>query len=92
LAAHEQGDAHRTIVADDRDPRRSAVFHDMEQRNEAVGRKIHMPLRAALFVDSPPERHRHKLQVRQQALVVRRRQCSKQPVHFASDRRNSHVR
>src|SRR5664279_2807150 len=58
------------MVADDRYFRRGAVFHDVEQRDDAGGREIQVAYVAAGLVDRPSQRHRDEFQIGQQARVV----------------------
>jgi len=72
FTAHEQRDADEAFVADDRDFRRRAVCQHIQQRNDAVGRKINMAQDIAGLVQNLAERHRDEPQVRVESFALRR--------------------
>ena len=53
FTAHEQRDADETLVAHHRDLRRCAVFHHVQQRHDAVDRKIDVAQDIARLVQEP---------------------------------------
>src|ERR1700738_5025493 len=74
LTAHEERDANRAVVSDNRDFRRCAVFEHVEEGDDDVGRKIDVTQRVARLVQSFTERQRYELQVREQSLAFWLRQ------------------
>ena len=80
LPAHEQRDPDQAFIAHDRDFRRRTAFHDVEERHDAIGGEIHVVQFGAGLVDRHAKRQRHVLQVRDQALVIRRGQRGKQMI------------
>jgi hypothetical protein len=68
VAAHEQGDADDAVVAHDGDLGRSAVGHDVQQRDDRIDREIHVAQYAT--PDSYmrlAQRQGHQCQIRLQA-------------------------
>ncbi len=65
LAAHEQRDADQALVARYRKLCRRAISEHIQQRDDAVGRKIHVPQRVTGFIQDLAERHIDELQVRE---------------------------
>jgi hypothetical protein len=70
IATHEHGGADQAVVANDGDLRRVAVFHDVEQRDDAGGGKIHVVHGRAGLVDHRSERHRDEFKIWQQARII----------------------
>jgi hypothetical protein len=71
LAARVQGDADEPFVADYRDLVGRAVFHFVQEVDEARNRKADMSNRIARIVHDLAERHRYELQARVDARAPR---------------------
>ncbi|MCY1427414.1 hypothetical protein D9M71_432600 [compost metagenome] len=69
FATHEQCQADQALIADNRDFRRGAVFHHVEQGNDRVGGKIDVSQCVARLVQDLAEGHQHQFELRQQALL-----------------------
>ena len=80
FTAHKQGDADQTLVSGDRDFPRCTVFHDIEHRDDAGGREIHVVHMAAGLAQRPSQWHRDEFQIGQQARVIQRGQGRKKMV------------
>ena len=80
LAAHEQRDADDALVADHSDLGRSAIFHDVQQRDDGSDRKVHMAQRAAGLVKHLSQRHFDQFELWLPALPLCVRQCGEQMV------------
>ena len=80
LPAHEKRDPDQSLVAGDRDLGRGAVLEHVEERHDAVDRKVDEALRAARFVHRHAERHRHALEMLGELPEIGRAQRGEKPV------------
>jgi hypothetical protein len=70
--AQQQRDSHASVIADDRKLRRVAVPQDIEQRNDARDREIHVVHLGPGLVQHRAERQPGEGHVRQQSLEILR--------------------
>ncbi len=82
LAAHEECHPDHAFVADHGDLGGSAVLHDVEERDNGVGREVDVPHGVARLIQDLPELQGHQLQVREHALCGLARQCGKDVILF----------
>jgi hypothetical protein len=70
FAAHEEGDADKTLVAHHGDFRGCPILHDVQEGHDGVGGKIDVIQPAARLVKGLAERQAHLLEMRKKAFEL----------------------